>query len=165
MRASPSGEKHKTAFAWREDPARLDKFWTQKTRGYTDEQKQDFLKMIWLSADAQEKDRTARQTHGERLPRPKGIAVWFNAGAWANGLESSQERLITAEKTCQCGKPSHFGQRLNNMCLPCYNEYAKNNGLINNLDRLRQKYKEMGIKDMTQGQCRILLNKFLKGFR
>ena len=84
--AQPKG--HITAFAWREEPARLDKFWGTYTKGMSEEDQDELLKSCILAGDAQTRYRKDQQTAGDRLVRPKGIAVWFNAGGWGEEIGS-----------------------------------------------------------------------------
>jgi len=118
-------KNHYTAFAWREGAETLDKAWKRKTAKYSDKQKDDFIKMMVLAADAQEKDRIARQKAGEKLHRPKGVAVWFNAGSWADEIASTQEAHKASLITCLwC--PSEVKRRFT-LCPNCEKKYRARN--------------------------------------
>ena len=87
--AYPKG--HIRGFAWRESPKTLDNAWNRDTKGKTPEDKDELLKTCLLAGEAQTKYRIEQEKAGERLCRPKGIAVWFNAGDYFAEIGSHAE--------------------------------------------------------------------------
>ena len=88
--AQPKGQAHYGAFAWRESPAGLERAWSKVTAGKTAEEVEALLLSCLNAAGAQTAYREAQLKAGERLPRPRGIAVWVNAGGWAEEVGSKR---------------------------------------------------------------------------
>ena len=97
--------KHFKGFAWRESPQTLDNHWKRATSGKTPAEKDELLKVCLLAGEAQTKYRMEQEKHGERLHRPKGIAVWFNSGSYYDDIGSHAELKEKSEaKKCHCGQ-------------------------------------------------------------
>lgn len=105
--ASPKGDRHMAAFAWRESPIGLERAWSRACNGKDADGCDKLLSACLKAASAQSAYRKSRLAFGERIPRPRGVAVWVNAGAWAEELEatgSSGEPVKNV--TCQhCDAP------------------------------------------------------------
>jgi len=122
-RASPTGDKHKTAFAWRESPAAVDRAVTKVIRNMVDEQRAMWLADCLNAGEIQSRYRGEQLKAGERIGRPKGLAVWVNSGDWASEVGSTSElKQKQNDSRCRCGQPvTHAGQ-----CLPCYEKSNPN---------------------------------------
>jgi len=93
--------KHMKGFAWRESPKTLDNHWKRDTAGKTPAEKDELLTVCLLAGEAQTKYRMAQEKAGEKLYRPKGIAVWFNAGGYYDDIGSHAELAEKADaKIC-----------------------------------------------------------------
>lgn len=135
-RASPKG--HKTAFAWRESPAGVDRAVTKVIRPMNEEQIEIWLADCMLSADIQSRYRGEQIKAGESLGRPKGLAVWVNDGDWGVEIGSTGElKQKQNEKNCKCGKPVQFGGNIN-QCLKCYECSHPNIYLVELRDQYRK---------------------------
>ena len=112
--AAPKGERHLAAFAWRESPIGLERAWAKACNGRSDDDRDLLLAQCLRAGEKQAAYRRSRLSAGERLPRPRGIAVWVNAGAWAEELEvaSSSGEPVKASSCQHCEAPmvhAHFG--------------------------------------------------------
>ena len=105
--ASPKGDRHLAAFAWRESPAGLERAWSKACQGKDPDEKDKLLSSCLRAAKAQGAYRQQRLAAGERLPRPRGVAVWLNAAGWAEEVEAAGSAGRTVENaTCQyCDAP------------------------------------------------------------
>jgi len=119
--AQPKGDKHLTAFAWRENPASLERAWKRATVRKSEEEKSALIQEIKLSAQAQNRYRRELKTTGHKLVRPKGISVWINSGSWAEEIGSHSElrEKAKAEK-CKCGEPATLLHNSKWSCSRCY---------------------------------------------
>ena len=110
-RASPVGDKHKAAWAWRENPAAVDRAWTKATRKLNEEQVGVLFADCMISAEIQSRYRGEQIKTGERLGRPVGLAVWINNGKWCDEVGSTSELKQKQEsKICStqgCERPIH----------------------------------------------------------
>lgn len=106
--AKPKGDRHLAAFAWRESPASLERAWAKLANGKEDEALDRMLAQILTAADQQTAYRQSRINAGERLHRPRGIAVWLNAGGWAEeiGQPAGSPAREAPTKSCKhCSDP------------------------------------------------------------
>ena len=94
--------KHMKGFAWKESPKTLDNHWKRETSGKTTAEKDELLKVCLLAGEAQTKYRIAQEKAGERLFRPKGIAVWFNAGGYYDDIGSHADLTEKVESKICC---------------------------------------------------------------
>ena len=85
--AAPKGDRHMAAFAWRESPGTLERAWAKACSGLDDDGKDKLIAACLKAGETQAAYRKTRLAAGERLPRPRGIAVWINAGGWAEDTE------------------------------------------------------------------------------
>jgi len=143
-RSSPKGDKHKAAFAWRESPAGVDRAVNKIVRPMKDEQVKIWLADCLVSADIQSRYRGEQQKAGERLCRPKGLAVWLNDGGWGEDVGSTSElKQKQSGSKCKCGKPVAHAKT--GECWTCYEKTHPNPMK----SELREKCQEGGYHKMT----------------
>lgn len=138
--------KHMVGFAWRESPKTLDNHWNRAVSGKTPEEKDEILKVCLLAGEAQSQYRMAQDKAGEKLYRPKGIAVWFNSGSQYDEISSFaalQER--SAAKICiveGCSEPVHAPKEARAYCLHhfCYDAENRLRGGLRLVPELRKYY-------------------------
>lgn len=110
-RASPVGDKHKAAWAWRENPAAVDRAWTKATRKLNEEQVGVLFADCMVSAEIQSRYRGEQIKTGKHLGRPVGLAVWINNAKWCDEVGSTSElkkkQVAQICSTQGCGKPVH----------------------------------------------------------
>ena len=158
--------KHYKGFAWKESPKTLENHWTKETRGKTEKEKDELLKTCLLAGEAQTKYRIEKERSGESLHRPRGIAVWFNAGDYYSEIGSHAElKEKAASKICivdGCSEVSDIVDKAGrHYCCHhyCYDESGRlrsNLGLVKEMRAHYKKHKE--IHDL-RGEAAI---KFIK---
>lgn len=158
-RASPKGNSHKAAFAWRESPAGVDRTVSRIIRPMTKDQAKEWIDDCMLSADIQSRYRGEQIKAGDSIGRPKGLAVWLADGDWGAEIGSTGElKQKQNAKTCKCGKPV---QHISGNCWECYEKAYKNPMS----QELRQACQEGGYHKMTKEQnmkeCRRLIGRII----
>jgi len=97
--ARPVGDYH--AFAWRESPNTLQNHWGKATKGKSESEKDELLRLCLAAGVLQSKYRIDDERRGNRLNRPKGIAPWFAAGDYYKELIGPKdEKERTIRNTC-----------------------------------------------------------------
>ncbi len=100
--ASPKGDRHLAAFAWRESPAGLERAWTKACQGKDDIDRDALLSECLAAGESQSAYRRAQLRAGEKLCRPPGIAVWVNKGGWAEETVDPGDSRPEQRKVINC---------------------------------------------------------------
>ena len=61
---------------------------------------QEFITMIELALQAQQKDRALSLKNRHNISQPVGFAVWLNQERWELEIESAHEKMSVSRETC-----------------------------------------------------------------
>jgi len=156
--ALPKGHMH--SFSWREGNKGLDKSWEAWTKGWDQEKKEDFYAHLERAAIEQTRYRKKQLDGGEKLGRPRGIAVWFNACGWDDEIKSVSDKPTKkiGSKCANCNKRESF-EIHEQLCGKCWSDK------YSDLTALRDNYRTMDLikkDDESKEQWLIRLKKITR---